>query len=300
MSGPLHSGWELGLADERYPECLRESPRPPRTLRGIGHASLLRPGLGIVGSRRATPYGESCARLFAGWAAGEGVVVVSGAAVGCDLAAHTAALEAGGSTVAVLGCGADVDYPASASSVLADIRRDGAVVSELEWGALPLRFHFPERNRIIAALSAVVLVVEAGLPSGTFITADHALDAGRVVLAVPGSVFSPNSRGCNRLIQQGARPVTDVSDLAAELRSAGLTGWSGYAPADQLCASVGHGDGVVGRLRAALLADPMRPDDAARALSLDVVAVARMLSRLETEGTVTRYPDGRYGPHLTR
>jgi DNA processing protein len=174
------------------------------------------------------------------------------------------------------------------------------VVSELEWGAQPLPFRFPERNRIIAALSAVVLVVEAGLPSGTFITADHALDAGRTVLAVPGSVFSPNSRGCNRLIQQGARPIMDVSDLAAELRSAGLTGWSGDAPADRLNVPVAAGGGAVGRLRAALLADPMRPDDAARALSMDIVAVARMLSGLETEGSVTRYPDGRYGPHLRR
>jgi DNA processing protein len=228
------------------------------------------------------------------------VVIVSGAAVGCDLAAHTAALEAHGATVAVLGCGADVDYPSSARRVLADIRRDGAVVSELEWGAQPLPYRFPERNRIIAALSAIVLVVEAGLPSGTFITADHALDAGRTVLAVPGSVFSPNSRGCNRLIQQGARPITDVSDLAAELRCAGLIGCAGEAPADRLLGPVAAGQGAVGRLRDALLADPMRPDDAARALALDVVAVARMLSRLETEGSVTRYPDGRYGPHICR
>jgi DNA processing protein len=291
--------WVLEHDDPLYPACLRESPRPPRSLRGIGDPSLLRPGLAIVGSRRATPYGLSCARIFSEWAAEHGVVVISGAAYGCDMAAHKAALDAGGRSVAVLGCGADIDYPRSAERLLARMRQHGAVVSELPWGAPPLPYHFPERNRIIAGLAAVVLVVEAGLPSGTFITADHALDAGRSVLAVPGSVFAENSRGCNRLIQQGARPVVEISDLAQELESAGL-----IDPETMMVRSgfsdVPGGSAVAGRLRAALSSDPMRPDDAARALGLDVVTLARQLTILEAEGLITRYPDGRYGPHVRR
>lgn len=299
MSVVPPGAWEFAHGDERYPPCLRDSPRPPRTLRGFGDRSLLRPGLAVVGSRRATPYGLSCARIFAGWAAEHGVVVVSGAAVGCDMAAHTAALDADGPTVAVLGCGADVDYPRSAARLLGEIRERGAVVSELAWGTRPMPYNFPERNRIIAALASVVLVVEAGLPSGTFITADHALDAGRSVLAVPGSVFSENSRGCNRLIQQGARPVVDVSDLASELESTGLIQSGAHLP-DSAFALAAGGTEAAERVRAALAADPMRPDDAARALGLDIVTLARVLTVLETQGGIARYPDGRYGPQARR
>jgi DNA processing protein len=299
MSNAPPNGWEIAQTHALYPACLRDSPRPPRALRGFGDPTLLRPGLAIVGSRRATPYGLSCARIFAEWAAEHGVVVISGAAYGCDMAAHTAALESGGSTVAVLGCGADLDYPRSAARLLAQVRRSGAVISELPWGAPPLPYHFPERNRIIAGLAAVVLVVEAGLPSGTFITADHALDAGRSVLAVPGSVFSDNSRGCNRLIQQGARPVVEISDLAEELEAAGL-----LAPETRLARSAfaagSGGNAASKRLREALASDPMRPDDAARALGLDIVTLARQLTVLEAEGQITRYPDGRYGPQARR
>jgi DNA processing protein len=219
--------------------------------------------------------------------------------MGCDMAAHAAALEVDGPTVAVLGCGADVDYPSSAARLLRDMRERGAVVSELPWQAPPLRYHFPERNRIIAALASVVLVVEAALPSGTFITADHALDAGRSVLAVPGSVFSENSRGCNRLIQQGAIPITEVSDLVAELESAGLME-VGEPPADSAFALARSGTRAAALVRAALAADPMRPDDAARALELGIVDVARILAQLESEGSIVRYPDGRYGPQTRR
>lgn len=288
-------GWELPIDHGAYPECLRLSPRPPVLLRGIGDATALRPGLAVIGSRRATPYGLSCARAFAGWAAQQGVVIVSGAAVGCDMAAHDAALEADGMSVAVLGCGADVDYPRSAAGLLGALRSRGVVVSELPWGAPPLPRHFPERNRIIAGLAAVVLVVEAGLPSGTFTTADHALDAGRTVVAVPGSIHSPTSRGCNRLIHQGARPITGVTDLAEELVAAGLL------PLTSGTSTTPHGVAArtlapqVARLLAALAADPMRPDDACRALAVDVVPMTRMLGGLETQGLIERFPDGRYG-----
>jgi DNA processing protein len=276
--------FELRLGEADYPSLLSESPDPPARLFGIGDPSLLSPGLAVIGARKATPYGLHCTTIFAGWAASQGITVISGAAIGCDLTAHRAALAAGGPTVAVLGCGADVDYPTRAASVLRAMREEHCVVSECAWEQEPHRFAFPRRNRIIAGLAAAVLVVEAGMGSGTFSTADAALDAGREVFAVPGSIVSPESRGSNRLIRQGATPITDVSELAAAL-GAGLPQrhkmWVEPSP-----------DPVL----RAVLANPSRPDDLARNLNLDVVAVVRALTRLQAGGTVARYADGRYGP----
>lgn len=292
--------WELRQGDSGYPACLLEALRPPRVLYGMGDPSLLRSGLGVIGSRRASPYGRACARLFAGWAAEQRVVIVSGAAMGCDHAAHQAALDAEGATVAVLGCGPDIDYPPVSRSLLADVRKRGVVVSEQPWGTKPTRWTFPERNRIIAALGAALLVVEAGLPSGTFSTADHAADIGRPVLVVPGSIFYPGCTGCNRLLRQGATPVTEVSDLADELRSLGLlsTALDMDLPDARLALT-----SIRGRdrdLAVALAANPMRPDDAAYALGMDLIAVARTLTALESTGLIARYPDGRYGPTKAR
>ncbi len=264
-----------------YPAQLAETPDPPKVLYGIGDPEALVPGLAIVGARDATPYGIRATRLLAGWAGGNGITVISGAAIGCDREAHTAALEAGGSSVAVLGCGADVDYPRRSAPILAEMRERFAVVSECPFGQQPLRFAFARRNRIIAGLASAVLVVEAGLPSGTFGTADAALDAGRDVLAVPGSIFSPESRGSNRLIRQGAAVVNDVSDLAASLG----------VPCQRLVIADAEHGGVV----RALTADPMRPDDLARDLGIDIVQMARTLGVLEARGLIARYADGRYG-----
>jgi len=278
--------FEIGVDDARYPEQLARTPDPPKKLYGIGDPAALAPGLAVIGARKGTPYGLAAARIFAGWAAGRGAVIVSGGAIGCDQAAHRAALEAKGRTVAVLGCGADVDYPKGAARLLEDLRsgRQGCVVSELPWGTPPVRWAFARRNRIIAGLSEAVLVVEASLPSGTFLTADFALDAGRQVMVVPGSIFAPECRGSNRLIRQGATPITDVSDLASEL------GWLEEAlPAHTL---LEQADSVLSALRA----NPARPDDIARDLELSIVEVARRIGALETKGVIARYPDGRYGP----
>lgn len=271
----------LSLGSPDYPLQLAEVPDPPKLLYGIGDPAALVPGLAVVGARKATPYGLRCTRMFAGWAASSGVTVISGAAIGCDREAHLAALERGGPTIAVLGSGPDVDYPRRSAEVLARIRNDFAVVSECPFGQEPLRFAFARRNRIIAGLAVATLVVEAGLPSGTFSTADAALDAGREVLAVPGSIFSPESRGSNRLIRQGAGSITDVSELAAAL---GLLCDGGRVPDDSP-------DPVI----RALMADPMRPDDLARALGIDIVNAATTLGALEGRGIIARYPDGRYG-----
>lgn len=278
--------FELTLGDPDFPEHLARTPDPPKTLYGLGDPSALVPGLAVIGARKSTPYGRAAAQLFAGWAAGRGAVIVSGAAVGCDQAAQRAALAARGRTVAVLGCGADVDYPRGASALLEGLRdgQGGCVVSELPWGAPPTRWAFARRNRIIAGLAEAVLVVEASLPSGTFSTADFALDAGRPVLVVPGSIFAPECRGSNRLLRQGATPITDVSDLASEL------GWL-----EKLEPAAAMPDEGSDALLCALRTNPMRPDDVARDLGMSIVDVARRIGALEAKGVIARYPDGRYG-----
>jgi DNA processing protein len=282
------STWELGVDDDRYPELLRQMPDPPKTVYGCGDINALQPCLAVIGARKATPYGITCARRFAGWASANGITIVSGGAIGCDMAAHEAALESGGTTIAVLGCGADVDYPQRASGLLRTLRGPHAVISELPWGSPPQRWAFARRNRIIAGLSLAVLVVEAGLPSGTFGTADHALEAGRDVLAVPGSIFAPECRGANRLIRQGGTPITCESELRDALVSAGLSLQGSLADPQA------PGLPLADRLLVALRASPMRPDDLACGLQTDVVSIARRLTRLELDGEIVRLRDGRY------
>ncbi len=279
--------WEISIEDARYPRALLDASPPPAILYGYGDISLLRPGLAVIGSRKGTPYGLACARRFARWAATQGVVIVSGAAIGCDMAAHAAAIEAGGATVAVLACGADVDYPSRAAPLLADLRAGHAVISEAPWGTEPRRWAFVARNRIIAGLARAVLVTEGGVKSGTFTTADHALDMGRDVWAVPGPITSAESRGPNRLIRQGAVPITDESELRDALLSAGFA--TRTRPS---LTTVFHTDDALLR---ALAASPLRPDDLVGILQTDVVSISRCLAELQLAGRVHRWPDGRYG-----
>jgi DNA processing protein len=283
--------FELTLSDSGYPAQLAETADPPRVLYGIGDPACLIPGLAVIGARKATPYGLQAGRLFAGWAARAGYTIISGGAIGCDQAAHRAAIAEGAPTVAVLGCAADLIYPSNAGELLETIARCGAIVSEHPWGTPPQRWTFRTRNRIIAGLSAGLLVLEAGLPSGTFSTADYALAAGRDVFVVPGSIFAPECRGANRLLHQGATPVSDVTELADALASvlpapsvAGGDRW-------QLDQAGDRDD----RVLAALRTHHWRPDDLARELELDIVTVARHIGTLETSGLVVRFNDGRYG-----
>lgn len=280
--------FEIAFDDPDYPEQLQYTPDPPPVLRGYGDASALTFGLAVIGARKATPSGLRAAELFAGWAAEAGHTIISGAAIGCDQAAHRAALDVGGRTVAVLGTGADVVYPRDAGSLFAQIAEKGAVVSELPWGHPPAKWTFRARNRIIAGLAEALLVLEAGLPSGTFLTADAALAAGRDVLVVPGSIFAPEYAGANRLIRQGAMPITDVSDLAQALAF-------GRPDDDRLPegSPLLVGDDPV---LAALRSNPARPDDIARALGRDIVEIARRIGALEAAGIVAKFSDGRYGP----
>jgi len=173
--------------------------------------------IAIVGTRRATTYGKLTARRLARDLAKEGITIISGMARGIDTAAHWGALEAGGRTIAVLGCGVDVVYPPENRRLMEEIIKNGAVISEFPLKSIPDAFHFPQRNRIISGLSKGVAVVEAPLKSGALITVNFALEQGREVFAVPGNISSPNSQGTNRLIKEGAKLVETMEDILEEL-----------------------------------------------------------------------------------
>ena len=204
-----------GLAP--YPPRLRELPDPPSVLFVDGHGEWLDGGpvVGIVGTRAATAYGERITREIAAQLARAGALVVSGMARGIDGAAHRGALGAGGRSGAVLGTGIDIAYPAAHRSLHAELRERGVVVTEQPPGERATGGSFPERNRIIAALSDVVIVIEAGRKSGALITAARALELGRVVAAVPGAIDSPQSAGSNELLRDGAQLIASAEDALA-------------------------------------------------------------------------------------
>jgi DNA protecting protein DprA len=206
----LHSGH----AD--YPPRLAELHDPPPCLYCLGTLGVLRaPAVAIVGTRRATPYGERVTREVAGTLARAGMVIVSGMARGIDAAAHRAALEVGGTTIAVLGTGVDVAYPTAHRQLHSEIARRGLLISEEQPGGRATPASFPKRNRIIAALASATIIVEAPVKSGALITAGHALDLGRSVAAVPGPIYSLQSAGTNELIRDGAIVIACVADALA-------------------------------------------------------------------------------------
>lgn len=203
-------------ADPRYPAALGELPDPPAALWSVGNwDALAQPVVAVVGTRRATGYGLRVTRELAGALARAGACVVSGMALGIDAMAHRAALDANGRTVAVLGTGVDVAYPRSHVALHSEIAQRGLVLSEMPPGAPSHGGSFLKRNRIIAGLSRLTLVIEAPAPSGALKTAGVALDLGRELAAVPGPIDSPQSEGTNRLIRDGAHPITCVDDLLA-------------------------------------------------------------------------------------
>jgi DNA processing protein len=206
----------LGRSDARFPARLASihDPPPGLFLRGRGARELLsRPAVAIVGARACSDYGAHVARSLARDLAGAGVVVISGLARGVDGWAHRGCLEAGGETVAVLGCGIDRDYPRAHAGLAHEIEQRGLIVAEYPPGVSPAPWRFPARNRIVAGLSLATVVVEARERSGALITADLALEEGREVLAVPGEITSALSNGSNALLRLGATPVTCVSDV---------------------------------------------------------------------------------------
>ena len=245
--------------------------------------------MAVVGSRRPTPYGEAVAEGLASDLAQSGVVVVSGLALGVDAAAHEGALRAGGCTVGVLGSGVDIVYPArNAELARRLLDAGGALVSQFADGTPPRRDHFPRRNWTIAALSDLVLVVEAAEGSGALITADAALHLGKQVMAVPGSVFSALSVGCHQLIRDGAALVQNARDVLAELSG----------PAEVLDEPLRPPGSLGGILPPAAPLDPILrhlddslpvdPGDLSRKLSMPFGELAARLGRLELEGRVVR------------
>jgi len=207
----------LICGEPEFPPQLEEIPDPPAVLFAWGDPSLLaRPCVAFVGSRDHTTYGAEAARILAG-AVAQRAVVVSGMARGIDGIAHGAALDAGGTSIGVLGNGFGVIYPASNRELYERMIRQGCLITELPPGERPHAGAFPRRNRLISGLAGVTVVVEAAAASGALITADCALEQGRAVLAVPGPITSPTSLGCNKLIQQGAKPALSAADILEEL-----------------------------------------------------------------------------------
>jgi len=214
-----HSAQIVTFWDAQYPRLLKAISDPPAFLfvRGTLRAEDSE-AVAVVGTRAPTDYGKLVASRLCAELAAQGVTIVSGLARGIDTEAHRAALQAGGRTIAVLGSGVDVIYPAENRSLARRIIEQGALISELPMGAGPDAPNFPRRNRLISGMSLGTLVVEAGDTSGALITANVALEQNREVFAVPGSIFNPKSRGTNRLIQEGAKLVMSAEDVLAELR----------------------------------------------------------------------------------
>jgi DNA processing protein len=276
----------LALGDAAYPAALLHTADPPLLLYVQGDAALLSHprGLAIVGSRQPTPQGADNATAFARELAVQGWLVVSGLALGIDAAAHTGALAAGAPTVAVIGTGPDRVYPARHRALAQRIAATGAVVSEYAPGTPPLPENFPPRNRIIAGITRGMLVVEAALRSGSLITARLASECGREVFAVPGSIHSPQSRGCHALIQQGAKLVESAQDILDELQGTtrpGRVAAGGIeTPDSPLLAALGHDPVTLDALMA-------RTGEAAATLSAQLL-------ELELIGQVARLPGGLY------
>lgn len=270
-----------------YPHTVKELPGAPALLYVKGDVALLgTPAIAIVGSRNATPQGISNAEAFARELSGAGLCVVSGLALGIDAAAHRGGLAGIGRSIAVLGTGVDVVYPARHRALAHQLAERGALVSEFALGTASIAVNFPRRNRIISGLSLGCLVVEAALQSGSLITARLAAEQGKEVFAIPGSIHSPLSKGCHSLIKQGAKLAETSRDILEELApqlisvsSAGAAA-SDNKPAPPLLEHLGF--------------DPVHPDVIATRSGLTAENVSAMLLALELEGRVAALPGGLY------
>ena len=286
-SGPPRAVIPLG--DPRYPSLLLEAADPPLMFYAQGRFELLQAeGLAVVGSRNPTPQGVENAKAFAAQLARAGLTVVSGLALGIDTAAHEGALEGPASTVAVVGTGLDRVYPSRNLKLAHRIAGSGLIISEYPIGTPPLAPHFPPRNRIIAGLTRGTLVVEAALRSGSLITARLASESGRDVFAIPGSIHSPQSRGCHALIKQGAKLVENALDILEELRLPGAERAATVAADPALAPQAADS------LLAALGFDPVTLDALAARTGQPVAELNVRLLDLELDGHVARLPGQRF------
>lgn len=279
----------LGYDDPDYPQRLRELSDPPAALYVRGRLPELedRLTIAVVGTRHATAYGKMTSHVISGSLAKVGVIIVSGGAVGIDSLAHNAALEAGGVTVCVLGCGINFPYLTGNRKMRDHIAVKGAVISEYPPDYPPGRFTFPERNRIIAGLSDGVLVVEAGEKSGSLITARLAAEQGRDVFAVMGNITSPYSQGTNALIKDGAVPVTDYTDITGYYPQFCIT-----AEPDCMVQEIPRHltdvdlDDNARRVYRCITAEPAHIDSIASAADLPMNLVLQAITELELEGLI--------------
>jgi len=295
----------ITLDDEYYPPLLRQISDPPPALFVVGCLDLLvRPQVAIVGSRNASPGGLDHSRAFAATLSRAGFIITSGLAAGVDASAHQGCLEAGGQTLAVMGTGPDQVYPARHKSLARQIMSHGALISLFPPGTEVRPANFPARNRIISGMSLGTLVVEAGLRSGSLITARLASEQGREVFAVPGSVHNPQARGCHQLIRQGAKLVEtaeevieELAPLASELADSirALLATGGNSALDK-ASQPPHiqNDPEYEQLLEAIGFEPAPIDAIIRRSELTTAAVSSMLLIMELDGRVVAHPGGRY------
>ena len=286
-----HSILPIALDDERYPALLAAIVDPPPVLWARGDPdALAQTAVAIVGSRAASAYALEVASRLGGELAERGVVVVSGLARGADGAAHRGCLRAGGRTVAVLGCGPDVVYPPEHAGLADEICRGaGVIVSELGPGAPPLPEHFPLRNRLISGISLAVVVVEASEKSGSLITARCALEQGRDVMAVPGSVLGGRNRGSHALLKDGAKVVETADDILEEL------GWAHGAPSgipgQKISGNLQETEGLIEKLSPGEAYDL---DELSFTLGVEGARLLPLLTDWEMRGVLVRVAGGRY------
>lgn len=286
----------ITLADSAYPHSLLQAEDPPLLLFAAGRLGLLqRPAVAMVGSRHATPTGHSNAHAFAQTLSAAGLTVVSGLAEGIDASAHQGALDAlketpnAGSTIAVMGTGIDIIYPNKVKALAGQIAQHGLIVSEFMPGTPPRPANFPKRNRIVAGLSRGTLVVEAAVQSGSLITARLAADMGRDVLAIPGSIHSPQSRGCHALIKQGAKLVETAQDVLEELQ----WGQTQIETKTQ-AAQTPDDDHDTDPLLQAMGFDPISHEALSSRTGMDAASLGARLLELELMGQVSRLPGLRF------
>ncbi|HSH00128.1 MAG TPA: DNA-processing protein DprA, partial [candidate division Zixibacteria bacterium] len=278
------SDWSLILlGTEQYPAALTQLHHPPPFLfaRGTGFGD---PAIGIVGGRRATPYGLKVTRQFAADLAAAGVTVVSGFARGIDTAAHQSALEAGGKTVAIWGCGPDIVYPAENRSLVDRVAESGMLITEFPFGTPPENHNFPIRNRLIAALSDGVLVSQARSRSGALLTARHAIEQNKDVFVIPGEVGDQQFVGSHELLKEGARLVTDAADILADL------GLRQVAPRSTPAVKLPSMSDLERRVYDQVGGSPCHIDRLAISLGLPVGECARVLVTLELKGLIQQTP----------
>ncbi|MEW5007680.1 DNA protecting protein DprA [Cycloclasticus sp. 46_83_sub15_T18] len=280
--------------DDDYPALLREIADPPPLLFIRGERSLLGAlQIAIVGTRKPTPMASRTSHAFAKHFAGVGLTVTSGLALGVDKAAHQGVLAGGGKTIAVAATGLDRVYPAAHRELAGEVVQHGAMVSEFPIGTQPKPGYFPRRNRIISGLSLGVLVVEAAVQSGSLVTARHAMEQGREVFAIPGSIHNPLAKGCHQLIRQGAKLVETADDVLEELASLSV-----FAASDQSAANVAEeqDEPVLAadyrHLLEKIAFDPISIDELITETSFTAEEISSMLLVLELQGLVSSVPGG--------